>query len=155
MSEFKTIETQEELNSIIKSRLERERESVRREYDEKYSDYEDLKSQLSIAKNDKTSLETQIQELNDKVSSFDTLSARNKQLETDSLKVKVALSKGIPYEMAMRLNGDTEEDITKDAETMAQFIANGNPMPRRSTEEQQKEVGDEAYRNLIKGLKGE
>lgn len=155
MSEFKTIETQEELNSIIKSRLERERESVRREYDEKYSDYEDLKSQLSIAKNDKASLETQIQELNDKVSSFDTLSARNKQLETDSLKVKVALSKGIPYEMAMRLNGDTEEDITKDAETMAQFIANGNPMPRRSTEEQQKEVGDEAYRNLIKGLKGE
>ena len=38
MSEFKTIETQEELDKIIKSRLERERS--------KYSDYDSLSEKI-------------------------------------------------------------------------------------------------------------
>ena len=39
MSNFKIIETQEELDAVIKARLSRERE--------KYADYEDLKKQLA------------------------------------------------------------------------------------------------------------
>mgnify|MGYP005733629291 FL=1 len=39
MSDFKIIETQEELDAVIKARLSRERE--------KYADYEDLKKQLA------------------------------------------------------------------------------------------------------------
>lgn len=150
---FKPIETQEELNRLISSRLERAKESVKKEYEEKYKDYDAYKVQIETLNDEKTSLENQLNELNEKVSAFDTLSTKTKQLETENLKVKIALSEGIPFEMASRLAGETEEEIKKDAKAMANFITVSKPMPKRSTEQKQKEVGEEAYRNLLKGLK--
>lgn len=152
MAEFKVIETQEELNAIIKDRLERERNSVRKEYEEKYKDYAELQSKVSSYNDERESFEKQIKELQEKTSSIDTLTQRNKQLETDSLKVKVALKNGIPFEMASRLSGDDEESLSKDAQNMAMFMQNKSPM-LRDPESKAKEQGDGAYKNLIKGLK--
>lgn len=157
MSEnFKPIETQEELNNLIASRLERAKESVKKEYEEKYKDYDAYKSQIEALNNDKNSLETQLNELNEKLSTFDALDAKTKKLEAENLKIKIALSEGIPFEMAGRLAGETEEEIKRDAKAMANFISVSKPMPIKSTEQKQKEVGEEAYRKLAEGLrKGE
>lgn len=157
MSEnFKPIETQEELNNLIASRLERAKESVKREYEEKYKDYDAYKSQVEALNNDKNSLENQLNELNEKMSTFDALDAKTKKLEAENLKIKIALSEGIPFEMAGRLAGETEEEIKRDAKAMANFISVSKPMPIKSTEQKQREVGEEAYRKLAEGLrKGE
>ena len=157
MSEnFKPIETQEELNNLIASRLERAKESVKKEYEEKYKDYDAYKSQVETLNNDKNSLETQLNELNEKLSTFDALDAKTKKLEAENLKIKIALSEGIPFEMAGRLAGETEEEIKRDAKAMANFISVSKPMPIKSTEQKQREVGEEAYRKLAEGLrKGE
>lgn len=157
MSEnFKPIETQEELNNLIASRLERAKESVKKEYEEKYKDYDAYKSQVEALNNDKNSLEAQLNELNEKMSTFDALDAKNKKLEAENLKIKIALSEGIPFEMAGRLAGETEEEIKRDAKAMANFISVSKPMPIKSTEQKQREVGEEAYRKLAEGLrKGE
>lgn len=157
MSEnFKPIETQEELNNLIASRLERAKESVKKEYEEKYKDYDAYKSQVETLNNDKNSLETQLNELNEKLSTFDALDTKTKKLEAENLKIKIALSEGIPFEMAGRLAGETEEEIKRDAKAMANFISVSKPMPIKSTEQKQREVGEEAYRKLVEGLrKGE
>lgn len=157
MSEnFKPIETQEELNNLIASRLERAKESVKKEYEEKYKDYDAYKSQIEALNNDKNSLETQLNELNEKMSTFDALDAKTKKLEAENMKIKIALSEGIPFEMAGRLAGETEEEIKRDAKAMANFISVSKPMPIKSTEQKQREVGEEAYRKLAEGLrKGE
>ena len=157
MSEnFKPIETQEELNNLITSRLERAKESVKKEYEEKYKDYDAYKSQIEALNNDKTTLENQLNELNEKMSTFDALDAKTKKLEAENLKIKIALSEGIPFEMAGRLAGETEEEIKRDAKAMANFISVSKPMPIKSTEQKQREVGEEAYRKLAEGLrKGE
>lgn len=157
MSEnFKPIETQEELNNLIASRLERAKESVKKEYEEKYKDYDAYKSQVETLNNDKNSLENQLNELNGKLSTFDALDAKTKKLEAENLKIKIALSEGIPFEMAGRLAGETEEEIKRDAKAMANFISVSKPMPIKSTEQKQREVGEEAYRKLAEGLrKGE
>ena len=157
MSEnFKPIETQEELNNLITSTLERAKESVKKEYEEKYKDYDAYKSQIEALNNDKNSLETQLNELNEKLSTFDALDAKTKKLEAENLKIKIALSEGIPFEMAGRFAGETEEEIKRDAKAMANFISVSKPMPIKSTEQKQREVGEEAYRKLAEGLrKGE
>lgn len=157
MSEnFKPIETQEELNNLIASRLERAKESVKKEYEEKYKDYDAYKSQIETLNSDKTTLENQLNELNEKMSTFDALDAKTKKLEAENLKIKIALSEGIPFEMAGRLAGETEEEIKRDAKAMANFISVSKPMPIKSTEQKQREVGEEAYRKLAEGLrKGE
>lgn len=154
--DFKPIETQEELNKLIASRLERAKESVKKEYEEKYKDYSAYKSQIEALNNDKNSLENQLNELNGKLSTFDALDAKTKKLEAENLKIKIALSEGIPFEMAGRLAGETEEEIKRDAKAMANFISVSKPMPIKSTEQKQREVGEEAYRKLAEGLrKGE
>ena len=54
MSEFKPIETQEELDHIIKERIRRERE--------KFSDYEELKTRVSELETENNGLKTTISE---------------------------------------------------------------------------------------------
>lgn len=149
---FKTIETQEELDAIIGERIERAKSSVRKEYDEKYSDYDSIKDQIGKYNSEKESYEKQIKELNDKVSSFDEISAQNKKLQMDSLKVRVALENGLPYQMASRLNGDDEASIIKDAKMMKQYMPGKKLQPLKDTEGNINEK-DEKFKKLLRGLK--
>lgn len=149
---FKTIETQEELDAIIGERIERAKSSVRKEYDEKYSDYDSIKDQIGKYNSEKESYEKQIKELNNKVSSFDEISAQNKKLQMDSLKVRVALENGLPYQMASRLNGDDEASIIKDAKMMKQYMPGKKLQPLKDTEGNINEK-DEKFKKLLRGLK--
>lgn len=138
MAEFKIIETQEQLDSIIKDRIERAKKSATEEAETRIKgQYESTIAELTKARDDK---ETTIKELNSKVAQF----------ETDSLKVKIAMEMGIPYQMASRINGVDEESIRNDASTLASFV-NSKPTPPKSNPEPVKK--DSPYDSLIKGLK--
>lgn len=147
MSEFKIIESQEQLDSVLKDRLERKEASVRKEYEEKYSDYEELKSrsssfdaQLEALTKERDDYSNQVKELNSKI----------KQSEMNTLKQNIAYEMGLPREMASRLNGDDEESLRQDASTLASFV-NSKPSPPRKNLEG-KPTKDDEYRNLLKGL---
>jgi hypothetical protein len=48
--------------------------------------------------------------------------------------MRIAHETGLPYELAERLSGTTEEDIRKDAETLAQFTSQAPATPSFSSE---------------------
>lgn len=128
--EFKPIETQEALNAIIQSRLERNTRSVTEEITKKYEGW--------IPPDDMQKTAEQIAGLNAKIAeqatAIDELTAKNSAYETSSVKMKIALETGLPPELAERLNGSTEEEIRKDAESLAAFTRPQTQQHRFSTE---------------------
>lgn len=138
MAEFTPINTQEEFDAAIGERLKRERKSVAAQY----ADYDDLKRKA-------TDYETQISDL---VKERDNLALAVKGHETNSVKMRIAHETGIPYEMAMRLSGETEKDIRADAEAMAKYIQKPKPEPMRSTEPAGAGNNREALRKMLPGL---
>lgn len=118
MSEFKTIETQEELDTIIKERIRRERD--------KYSDYESTKTRLTQLEQEnselKSVLEANKQSLTDKDTELGQLQSVVTGYETAALRTKIALQSGLPYDLADRLVGTDEESLKRDAERLAGFI---------------------------------
>lgn len=152
MSDFKVIETQEQLDAVIASRLERERKAVEKKYEGFLSPEqvkEQYKNHLSaedVAKKYTGYLSP------DEVAKKDS---RIKQLETDSLKVKIAVKNKLPLELANRLVGTTEEELEADAKTFASF-SSGHSSPLASNEPSGKSIDStSAYMSLVEGLKGE
>ena len=153
MGEFKTIETQEELDALIKDRIERERKSL----SEKYSDYDELKKK-------NTEYEAQVSKLSEANKAFETkkleydkqiseLSSKIKGYETDSAKTRIALEMGLPYEVAGRLNGTTEEEIRKDAESLAKFVGKPETAPVSSGEPvKYTESKDDSLKQLVRSM---
>ena len=118
MSEFKIIETQEQLNEIIKKRLEREKLKVA-DYDdlaEKVKNLEadnlNLKNTIKTYKENEGTNLTKISELEKTVSGW----------EHKALKQKVAISHNLPFDLASRLVGDSEESLNEDAERLASLV---------------------------------
>lgn len=118
MSEFKVIETQEQLNEIIKKRLEREKLKVA-DYDdlaEKVKNLEadnlNLKNTIKTYKENEGTNLTKISELEKTVSGW----------EHKALKQKVAISHNLPFDLASRLVGDSEESLNEDAERLASLV---------------------------------
>ena len=124
MSEFKVIETQEELDAIIKNRLERLKE--------KYSDYDEIKA-LAVQVQDensslKSALETSKQETESSNKQIADLEAKISGYETENLRTRIALQNGLPFDLADRLQGTDEESLKADAERLASFIKPVAPM---------------------------
>ncbi len=118
MSEFKTIETQEELDKIIKKRLEQKDREVAEQYKE-YLSPDDAKAM-------KADYEKQIQEAQDKLKTFDetvsTLTKRAETAEVSLLKNKVAIENNVPIKLASRLVGTTEEELKADAQSFMEGL---------------------------------
>ena len=148
MPEFKPIETQEALDAIIKERLERQKKTVTAEVAKQYE---------SWASPDEVKKYTdQVAALTAKLSESETaiadLSAKNSAYEIASVKTKVAHEVGLPYELAQRLSGSTEEEIRKDADALAQFAAPRQATPSFSGETPVGASADAAYRALAHDL---
>ena len=131
MSEFKTIETQEELDNIVKERLRRERE--------KFGDYDDLKKRVSELKTENGTLKTSIEETKKTITESEAqitdLQGKVTNYETASLRTRIALQNGLPYDLADRLQGADEEELKADAERLAGFMRPATPpAPLRDTE---------------------
>ena len=131
MSEFKTIETQEELDNIVKERLRRERE--------KFGDYDDLKKRVSELESENGALKATVEETKQTIAKSDAqiteLQGQVSNYETASLRTRIALQNGLPYDLADRLQGADEEALRADAERLAGFMRPATPQaPPKDTE---------------------
>lgn len=75
-------------------------------------------------------------ERDDSKAAADALSTENKSYRLSAMKMKAANEKGIPFELAEKLSGETEDEINKDAETFAKYFTapKHQPTPRFSGE---------------------
>lgn len=124
MSEFTPITSQEQLNEVIGKRIEEITAREERRAAEKYADYNDLKSQVASMTEQ---LQKQTETINGHKAEVDDLNAKLHTYETASVKTAVALEMGLPYQMASRLTGDTEDAIRADAQSMLELIGTRKP----------------------------
>lgn len=152
MSEFKPIETQEELDSIISKRLERERKKLA----ENYADYEELKDYKSKSESQIADVTKALDEANQKLSSHDAeveeLNAKIKGYETKATKVRLAQEVGLDISLADRINGEDEESMRADAEILAKAFK--QPTPLASVEKEPSSERDDGLRKMLKDLGG-
>ena len=153
LSDFEAIETREQFEEAVKDRLEQERETVRREFsgylspeavEEKYKEYlspkdaeEKYKGYLSP----------------EDAANKDAAIAK---YEKESKRVKVAMENGIPYELAGKLSGETEDEMKKDAEAFSKFLKGKTTYPNftRDTDNKDDSIR-EATKKMLNNLKGE
>jgi len=158
MADFTPITSQEELDRIIKGRLEKQSESFTKKY-EGFVSPEDLAKIRSDYDKQVADLNSAMKAASKKAEAYDKdiaeRDAKIKGYETSALKGRIAHETGIPYELAARLSGETEEDIRKDAESLAQYVNKGEVPPMRSTEPDGSDMRRTALTNLLSGLKGE
>lgn len=156
---FEVIETQEQLDKVIGERISRLKEQ--------YAGYEDYKAkaeQYDTLKKDHDSLVDQVAEYTKLINGDDENEGYKKQLEsmqsklkgyeTNSVKMRIAHENGIPFELASKLSGENEDEIKKDAETMAKFLKSKHVPPLASSEKDTNEK-KEALKKMLSGLKGE
>lgn len=158
---FTPIETQEQFDSAIKDRLSR----AEKKYEEKYAGYisPDELSGKTKELNDKiTELGNSLNDATEKSKAYTetiaSLEAKVKTYETASVKSRIAHEVGIPYELANKLSGETEEDIRRDAEAMRPFITRKATAPLRDPESPDSGSGDatkDSFRKLVQNLKKE
>lgn len=149
MSDFKPITTQEEFDAAIKARLSREKE--------KYGDYDQLKSRVTELEEENVGLKSTIEATNQsKADSDKQLEEMQKQIagyETASLRTRVALQYGLPYDLADRLQGTDEDSFKADAERLVSFVKpTEHVAPMRNLEPSLKKNEDTSYKNLVQGL---
>lgn len=143
MDEFKPINTQEELDAVIRSRLERERNKFA-DYDAIKASNADLQKALDKAKAD---MQTAAQTSAKKIAE---LEKQNKDYATAAVKTRIAAEYGIPADIKDRLCGETEEDIKKDAERLAPLFANRQtPPPLYNPEGEAKNPIDAAWKKML------
>lgn len=124
--DFKPIETQEQFDQMIQDRITRAKDKVR----EEYSDYEDMKQQVSDYQKKVEDLTSQLANVDPaKDARISELEKQVSKYETDSVKIRAALKFGIPYEMASRISGADEESIMKDAESIAPLFKTKTAAP--------------------------
>ena len=151
--EFKAIETQEEFDKAIQERLNRQKESIEKQY----ADYAEIKAKKETLESDIGILKTTLSETNGKTESYDKdiaeLNAKIAGYETASMRTKIALQYGIPYDLAGRLVGEDEASMTTDAKKLAELIGSKvPPAPLKSTEPKI-DGQDGAYKSLLENLK--
>ena len=149
MSEFKPITTQEEFDAAIKARLSREKE--------KYVDYDQLKSRVEEWEKENGDLKSTIEATNqskeDSDKQLEELQSQIAGYETASLRTRVALQYGLPYDLADRLQGTDEDSFKADAERLAGYIKKSQPVaPIRDSEPVLEKTENTLYKNLVQGL---
>ena len=131
MSDFKIIETQEELDAIVKARLSRERE--------KYADYDDLKKQLADFEAKETTYQDTINDLKtretDLTSQIESLNGDLTKTRLQTAKQRIATEYGLPLDLADRLQGDDEDGFKADAERLASHFIPKQPTPPMKSNE--------------------
>ena len=154
--EFKVIETQEQLDSIIKGRLEREREKSNGQIDElnKKLEAQTAESQRQISELTKA-LNTAKEERESFNQTLADKDAKIKEYELHSVKTQIAHELGLSYEAVSFLNGSNEDEIRKSAESLKDLVGTKTAplaaeVPVASNE---KEAKDAALRSMLRNMK--
>ena len=143
----------------IGERLNRDREARQKELKEKYGDLDALVKEKQDLEVQVGTLSNQIKEQTEKYASFETqmaeMTSKVKNYETASVKQRIANEYGVPFEMAGRLNGETEDEIRADAQTVAKYLKPKDAPPLGSTEPVVANGKEAAMKQLLNNLKGE
>ena len=152
-NEFKTIETQEEFDAAIKARLDRNTKTVTDEVKKSYEGYLSPDEVKKLTEQ----VDSLTKALTEKETAITDLTAKNKAYETASVKARICHEKGLPYELAERLSGESEEDIAADADKLSQFVSAGKPAAPLYTPAVNTgaaNLTDAAYRSMLGELSG-
>lgn len=149
MSEFKVIETQEELDKIIAERLKRERTKVEEELKDQINSYVD---QIESLKSENAEIKASLEKVSEKDSEIEKLQGRIKGYEKSELQRKIALENKIPYNLAGRIQGETEEEMLEDAKSLSKYFEKEEVVPPLKNPEINKGQSG-AYKELLQGLK--
>ena len=122
MSEFKAITTQEEFDSMVKERLERQAKKTADEVKKGFEGWlspDDVKAKTA-------ELERKLADKDGKLAeskaAFDKLNGEKKALELDRAREAAARDAGLPFELAGRLSGTTADELKADAENLAKLV---------------------------------
>lgn len=158
MAEFTVIETQEQLDSIIKDRLKREQESNQKKY-EGYLSPDEFKNKTADMEKQIGDLTANLNEANGKVANFEKQIAEKdtkiKAYETAAVKSRVAHETGLSYDAIKFLQGDDEDSIRESAESLKTLVGVRKAAPLADSEGISGEDKDAALRKTLRSLKGE
>lgn len=112
--------TQEQVDAMIKERVNREKQ--------KFADYDSLKEKASKYDQAQDASKTEIQKLTEKITGLESqLTASKKNEEIRSVRDKVAKETGVPVHL---LTGETEEACTEQATKIKEFASASVPEVR-------------------------
>lgn len=150
--EFKAITTQEEFDKAIQDRLNRQKETLEKQY----ADYETIKTKNASLESENAALKATVEESNKKTEGYDKsisdLNAKIAGYETANMRTRIALQNGIPYDLASRLVGDDEASITADAKKLAELVGHKEPIAPLKDTEPNISGSDGAYKSLLENL---
>lgn len=127
---FKPIETQEELDKIINERLEKEKVKIEAEFSEMILE--------KVAAKD-----TEIKELQGKIKGY----------EKSEMQRKIAFENKIPFALAERIKGETEEEMLQDAKNLSSYFKDFEEKEKILPEKNPEMVKGGAYERLLENLK--
>lgn len=162
MSEFTIIETQEQLDAVLKERLKRERETQTKKY-EGWVSPEELKKLTDEHAKQIEAFEDAAAKDAKTIAAKDEEIANNAKYRTDLEKTRIALAAGLKIDYADRLKGETEEEWKADAEVLAKDFAAthrtaplGNPegAPASSVKNDKKSMENAAFKSMLSGIDG-
>ena len=118
----------------------------------KPQDYDEIKEENEQLKQRIGELEGTVEELKgykDQLTEKDNLI---KEYELKNVKYRIAVETGIPLALADRLSGKSEEEIKKDAESLASFINQKSKLPLKTTETKLTDPKEQAYAKILENL---
>ena len=150
--EFKPIESQEELDGIIKDRLKRERESTNKRY-EGWISPEDHQRAFSDANQ---TFDDYKKAHEGDAKTIEDLTAKNAAYETASLKSRIAHEVGLSLEWTGRISGEDEQSIRADAESLKKLVGNGAPLPTKNPESGETlDPSKTAFKSVLSAIKND
>lgn len=150
MAEFKTIETQEELDNIIKERLSREREASAKRFEGFISPEDHQKALAKVTQ----SFDDYKKAHDGDAQIIEDLNAKVKTYETASLKSRIAHEVGLGYEWIDRIGGSDEESIRADAESLKKLVGtNHTVLPTKNMEGGAGNDKDASLREVLNSIK--
>ena len=158
--EFTAITTQEELDRIVIDRIDKAKKSTAAKY-EGFMSPDDVSKIKTDYDKQISDLNSALKAANDKAASYDKdiadRDAKIKSYEMAALKGRIAHEAGIPYELAGRLSGETEEDLRTDAQSLSKLINAGpGAPPLKSTEPiEVKDTQRASLKKLLSEMKGD
>ena len=154
MGEFTPINTQEELDRVLASRLQRERDTITGKFQAQITERDEKITGFESTIKD---LNKQIETLNGQTGRVAELEAKVREYETASVKTRIAREAGLPAELADRLSGADEDAMRADAESLAKLLkSQQTPAPMyRPNGEGANDGKDAALKDLLKKVRQE
>ena len=155
---FEPITTQEQFDAAISERIRRERDKFAGfdEYKSKAESADALQKQLEKLNADLEKARNELASANQKIGDLPTqlneATTRAKMAERTNLQYKIAHETGLPFELAGKLSGDTEDEMRNDAQNMAPYLQRKtDPAPLFQND---KTGTDDPYKKLLDTMKG-